>query len=110
MMKYDKVLHKINKEMTAKGYSLDYVTDGEDRFYAKDHSKTELYENALACDIGTMAYQDNAGNRIAFYLVYGNLDYETISDAGWNSPKAEADSEAVFEAIYKAYDPDYCNI
>jgi len=50
----------------------------------------------------------DSANRCTFYLVYGNRDYETISDAGWNTPKAQADTEAVFEAIYKAYDPDYC--
>lgn len=108
MENYSKVLRKIDKEMTAKGYAIDYVTDGEERFYAKDHSKKDLYENALACDIGSMSYQDNAGNRVSFYLVYGNKDYETIADAGWNSPKAEKDLDDIFEAVYKAYDPDYC--
>ena len=107
--RYTKVLKKIDQVMKGLNYSLDYVTDGEDRFYSKDHTKTELYENAEACDIGTMRYTDQEGNGISFYLVYGNQDYETIADAGWNTPKAGEDADKVFEAIWKACDPDYCH-
>jgi hypothetical protein len=110
MNKYLKVLKKIDKEMTAKGYKLVSVSDGDEALSSLGSSKTALYNWATQCDCGTMTYitTHDSANRCTFYLVYGNAIYETISDAGWNTPKAQADTEAVFEEIYKAYDPDYC--
>jgi hypothetical protein len=111
MNKYLKVLKKIDKVMTEKGYKLVSVSDGYEALSSLDSSKNALYNWATQCDCGTMTYITpyDGAKRCTFYLVYGNEVYETISDASWNTPKAYADTEAVFEAIFKAYDPDYCH-
>lgn len=109
MSKYLKVLKQIDKRMTAKGYALSWVGDGDEIILAKDHSKTALYDWATQCDLGSMSYVDikadrQLENRCTFYLVYGNSLEETISDMGYNTDKAEQDCNEVQEQVSAFYE------
>ena len=109
MSRYLKVLKKIDKEMTAKGYVLTGAGDGEDWISSKDHKKTDLYAWATQCDIGALSYEDikenrQLDNRISFYLVYGNAMYETISDMGHNTDKASKDADEVADKVAEHFE------
>lgn len=99
MSRYLKVLKKIDKEMTARGFTLFMVGDGEETIKAEDHKKTELYEWATQCDLGSMHYRDGLGIKVSFYLVYGNPIDETIADYGWNCDTSKAIADEVFEVV-----------
>jgi hypothetical protein len=112
MSKYLKVLKQIDKRMTAKGYKLISVSDGEEALPSAGNGKNAMYEWATQCDCGTMTYITpyDSANRCTFYLVYGNAIYETISDMGYNNDKAEKDCEEVadqvaehFERLHREY-------
>lgn len=111
MFKYMKVLKKIDKEMTAKGFTLFMVGDGEDTINAEDHTKTELYEWATQCDLGSMHYRDSLGMKISYYLVYGNAVCETISDYGWNTDTAKIVADEVADKVFTHFERlerEYC--
>ena len=104
--KYLKVLKQIDKQMTAKGYKLISVTDGEDRIVSSKHTKTELYDWATQCDIGSMHYQtvyDNSKS-VTFYLVYGNELYETIANAGYKNEESGKDCDEVMNIVHSIYE------
>lgn len=109
MSRYLKVLKRIDKEMTLKGYALTGAGDGEEWIYAKNHTKTELYEWATQCDLGQLSYKDikedrQLDNRITYYLVYGNAIWETISDMGYNTDKAEKDADEVLDKVSEHFE------
>ena len=106
MSKYLKVLKQIDKRMTAKGYKLVSVGDGEESISSSTHSKTALYDWATQCDFGSMTYitTHDSANRCTFYLVYGNGIDETISDMGYNTDKAEQDCNQVQEEVSAFYE------
>jgi hypothetical protein len=108
MSRYLKVLKQIDKKMTARGYTLNGVNDGYEHLEAEGQTKTALYDWATQCDCGAMHYKDNEGNKVSFYLVYGNAMYETISDAGYNSEKAEKACNEVIEEVWQIYEK-LCN-
>jgi hypothetical protein len=106
MSKYLKVLKQIDKRMTAKGYKLVSVSDGEEALSSAGNGKNAMYEWATQCDCGTMTYitPHDSANRCTFYLVYGNAIYETISDMGYNTEKAEQDCNEVQEQVSAFYE------
>lgn len=106
MSKYLKVLKQIDKRMTAKGYKLVSVGDGEESISSSAHSKTALYDWATQCDCGTMTYitPHDSAHRCTFYLIYGNGIEETISDMGYNTDKAEQDCNEVQEQVSAFYE------
>jgi hypothetical protein len=108
MNRYLKVLKQIDKKMNARGYTLNGVNDGEEHLEAEGQTKTALYDWATQCDCGAMYYNDIEANTVSFYLVYGNAMYETISDAGYNSDKAEKDCDEVMEEVWQIYEK-LCN-
>ena len=103
-MNYLPVLKRINKLMTAKGYTLTSVGDGEELLKAEDALRVSaLYEWATQCDLGSMNYKDASGNSVSYYLIYGNGIWETIADYGWNTEQAEKDADEVSDDIYDFY-------
>lgn len=104
MSKYLKVLKRIDKEMTAKGYVLTGAGDGEEWIYSKNHTKTELYEWATQCDLGQLSYKDANNNGITYYLIYGNAIFETIADMGYNTEQASKDADEVSEKIWQHFE------
>ena len=106
MSKYLKVLKQIDKRMTAKGYKLVSVSDGDEALASLGNSKTALYDWATQCDCGTMTYitPHDSAKRCTFYLIYGNAIYETISDMGYNCDQAGADCEQVADEISAFYE------
>lgn len=103
MINYSPVIKRINKLMTNKNYQLTSVSDGEDLLKADQATISKLYDHVLSCDFGSMHYKDNAGNKVSFYLVFGNLLHETIADMGYNTEKAEQDSDEVLKNIADFY-------
>ena len=104
MSRYLKVLKQIDKRMTAKGYTLRAVNDGEERITSENHTKTELYDWATQTDEGAMTYNDGNGNGSTFYLIYGNGLEDTIHDMGYNTEKAGEDCEQVADEINAFYE------
>lgn len=106
MSKYLKVLKQIDKRMTAKGYKLVSVGDGEESISSTAHGKNAMYEWATQCDMGSMTYITpyDSANRCTFYLIYGNGIEETISDMGYNTAKAEEDCNQVQEEVSAFYE------
>ena len=106
MSKYLKVLKKIDKEMTLKGYKLVSVSDGEEALSSAGNGKTAMYEWATQCDCGTMTYITpyDSANRCTFYLIYGNAIYETISDMGYNTEKASKDVDEVADKVWEHFE------
>jgi hypothetical protein len=105
MSKYLKVLKQIDKRMTERGYKLVSVSDGYEKITSSNHTKTELYEWATQCDLGTLLYitpHDNL-KKVSFYLVYGNLLSETIADMGYND-LGEQDAEEVSNEVAEFYE------
>lgn len=107
--RYLKVLKQIDKRMTAKGYRLVSVSDGEESLPSTGASKTALYDWAMQCDFGTMTYitPHDSAKRCTFYLAYGNLLSETIYDMGYNCEQAEADCDQVSDEIAELYEREY---
>jgi hypothetical protein len=101
MSKYLKVLKQIDKRMTAKGYKLVSVGDGEESISSSTHSKTALYDWATQCDMGSMTYITpyDSGRRCTFYLIYGNGLPDTIHDMGYNCELASEDCEQVAQEV-----------
>ena len=108
MSRYRKVLKQIDKRMTVKGYQLVGVNDGEEHLNAEGQTKTALYDWATQCDCGAMYYRDNEGNSVSYYLVYGNAMYETISDMGYNTEKAQKDCDEVSDQVWEIFEK-LCN-
>ena len=104
MFKYLRVLKQIDKRMNSHGFTLYSVGDGEENIKSDKHTKTELYEWATQCDLGSMSYRDLEGNRVTFYLVYGNALHETISDYGWNTEKAKIVADDVSDKVSEFYE------
>ena len=110
MSKYLKVLKQIDKRMTAKGYRLVSVSDGEEALSSAGNSKTALYDWATQCDCGTMTYITpyDSAKRCTFYLIYGNGLDETIYDMGYNCESAEQDCDQVANEIADFYSLTHC--
>lgn len=93
--------------MNARGYSLTSVGDGEEWISADGKGKTELYDWATQCDLGSLTYR-KGGDSISYYLVYGNALWETISDYGYNTDQAGKDADEVSDLVSDFYDrPQY---
>jgi hypothetical protein len=102
---YLKVLKQIDKRMTAKGYKLVSVGDGEERISSNGHTKTELYDWATQTDMGSMTYSTiyDSSKACTFYLIYGNSLEDTIYDMGYNCDQAEKDCEQVADEVAEFY-------
>ena len=101
---YLKVVKQIDKRMTAKGYKLVSVGDGEESINSSKHTKTELYDWATQTDMASLTYRtvyDNAKS-CTFYLIYGNSLEDTIYDMGYNDA-AEKDCEQVADEVAEFY-------
>lgn len=104
--RYLKVIKQIDQRMTAKGYKLVRVGDGEEFVTSSDHSKTELYDWATQTDMASLTYitpYDNAKG-CTFYLVYGNQLSETIYDMGYKNEESYKDCDQVADEVAEFYE------
>jgi hypothetical protein len=90
--------------MTAKGYKLVSVGDGEESINSSKHTKTELYDWATQTDMASLTYvtPHDSAKRCTFYLIYGNSLEDTIYDMGYNDA-AEKDCEQVADEVAEFY-------
>jgi len=102
--KYLKVLKRIHNLATNKGYILREVGDGEEFIYNKGQPMTDLYDWATQTDMGSMHYENKQGDKMGFYLIYGNAVYETISDGGYNTDKAEKDWDSIANDVSEHFE------
>lgn len=92
---YDRVVEKLLKEASARGYHCCKVNDSEeDLKVTPETPESEVISWATGTDSSTMYFRNEEGERISFWLVYGNSLWETIADHA-DKPAAHAITKAV---------------
>lgn len=93
------VVEKLLKEAAARGYHCYKVNDSvETMEVTPETPESEVISWATGTDFATVYFRNEEGERISFWLVYGNSLWSTIADHTDN-PAAHAITDAVIDSF-----------